>query len=349
MRYVIDGIFLCKRITGIQRYAIEITKELDKIVEPGFLEIAVPERCTTSLDLKNIRVVRFGKKSDRLWEQIDLVRYLKRNRAQGLFFENTIPLLYRHGVVTVHDVSLKANPSLFATSIKGYLTVLWRLLMYSAIMNSGMKLITVSEFSKKEIIKYYRVDSSRITVAYNAWQHMDRIERDDSVFQEAAITPGEYYFAMATIAPNKNFRWIAEAAKNNPDEIFVIAGGGHIKDVINEKYSDLGNLVYLGYVSDERAKSLMAACKGFIFPSFYEGFGIPPLEAAACGAPRLILSDIECLHEIYGDNAVYVDSHDYKYDFNNMYEPLSSSINLLSKYSWKKSAEIVKDCCNSIY
>lgn len=338
-RYAIDGIFLCKNVTGIQRYAIEITKELDKIVEPGLVELVVPVRCNESLPLKNIRTVRYGNKSNRIWEQIDLPVYLRKKNVQGIFFENTVPLLYRKGIVTVHDIILKTRPEMFRSTLKGRMTVLWRKFMYAAIMRSGMKIVTVSEFSKKEILKNYRIDPGRVTVIYSAWQHIALVEADDSVFEDKRIRPGEYNFAMASMMPNKNFTWIARAAQNNPDEVFVIAGGGKIKDVIDANCKTLSNLIYLGYVSDGVAKALMSKCKRFLFPTFYEGFGLPPLEALACGAGEIVLSDIECLREIYGDSAVYVDPGDYGVKLEMLKPQVKRDNEVLNKYEWGSSAK----------
>ena len=78
---------------------------------------------------------------------------------------------------------------------------------------------------------------------------------------------------------------------------------------------------YLGYVTDGEAKALMANCRAFLFPTLYEGFGIPPLEAIACGAPRVIVSDTPCMREIYGPHAAYLDPAE-----------------LLGQYSWSASA-----------
>lgn len=144
---------------------------------------------------------------------------------------------------------------------------------------------------------------------------------------------------MSTLAANKNFKWILYAAKNNPDEQFAIAGGGKLKGAAEaEGFAELPNIRFLGYVSDEDAKTLMANCKAFLFPTLYEGFGIPPLEAIACGAPRIIVSDTPCVHEIYGNNAEYIDQTNYK-NAKITEGKICVSAEILEKYSWKKSAE----------
>ena len=113
--YVIDGLFLTQKITGIQRYAYEITMELDKIVLKNTLEILVPESFENIPDLKNIKVVRYGKKHGVLWQQIDFARYVRMHKMQCICFTNILPLFYPHGIITIHDVSYKANPQFFTS------------------------------------------------------------------------------------------------------------------------------------------------------------------------------------------------------------------------------------------
>ena len=192
-------------------------------------------------------------------------------------------------------------------------------------------------------MKYYHIKSERITVIYNAWQHMERIPFAADTFEKyPMLTKGNYYFSMSTLAANKNFRWILEAARNNPDEIFAIAGGGRLQGAAEEEgYAVLKNIHFLGYVSDEDAKTLMKNCKAFLFPTLYEGFGIPPLEAIACGAQQVIVSDTPCMHEIYENCVNYTDPNNISKEMSNFYNRSNIKV-ILRKYSWKKSAEQMK-------
>ena len=142
-----------------------------------------------------------------------------------------------------------------------------------------------------------------MNIVYNAWQQMQRLTPDDGIFaKHPQLQRGAYYFSMATLLKNKNFPWVLRAAKAKPDAVFAIAGGGSLAaEAERLGLADLPNVLYLGYVADGEAKALMAHCKAFLFPTLYEGFGIPPLEAVACGAPEIIVSDTPCMREVYGD------------------------------------------------
>ncbi len=339
MAYVIDGLFLSQKITGIQRFAYEICKELDAIAEKNEIEVLVPEELDNTFDFQNFKVVGYGKHNGRLWEQIDLKEYLKKNNKEGIFLTNELPLLYKKGIICIHDISYKVNPDFF-TSIKDRFSSLWHRMNYYAAFNSSMKILTVSEFSKKEIERVYGVDQNRITVIYNSWQHMNRVKEISYRNKYGFLEDKRFYFSMSTLAANKNFKWILNAAKNNPELTFAIAGGGKLKNVAEELgYSGLPNVHFLGYVSDEDAKSLMHHCEAFLFPTFYEGFGIPPLEAVASGCKKIIVSDIPVMHEVYGEYADYINPYDYgniKFDESDELKDLDS---LLNNYSWKQSAE----------
>lgn len=99
----------------------------------------------------------------------------------------------------------------------------------------------------------------------------------------------------------------------------------------------LNNVMYLGYVTDGEAKSLMENCKAFLFPTLYEGFGIPPLEAIACGAPRVMVSNTPCMREIYGSHADYIDLSTNHGSVDHV-TPGRDAAAVLQKYSWEGSA-----------
>ena len=305
--WAVDGSFFAQRLSGIQRYSIELLAALDRIVPPGFVEIVTPPGVETP-HYTNIKVVSFGTHRGGVWQQLDYPRYLRQRGAGGLATCNVIPLFGFRGIAVVHDVCYRARPD-FYTDPRGRLSAAWHCLQYRRIAKRAERIITVSEFSKSEIAKYYGVPASKMDVVYNAWQQMQRIAPDESIFaRHPQLKPGQYYFSMANLLKNKNFPWVLRAAGAKPDAVFAIAGGGSLAaEAERLGLADLPNVLYLGYVSDGAAKALMAHCKAFLFPTLYEGFGIPPLEAAACGAPQIIVSDTPCMREVYGPCAAYID------------------------------------------
>lgn len=338
--YVIDGLFLTQKMTGTQRYACEITRELDNIAEGSKITILTPKSTTKFPKYKNIKIVQFGNHKGILWQQVDLARYLMENKGIGIFLNNVFPLSYKNGIIAIHDVCYKENPQ-FYSSIRDKLSMWWHRLNYWMAAHSDMIIVTVSDFSKSKISKYYKVESNRIKVVYSSWQHINRMAESKNVFEKwPALKEKDYYFTMSSLEINKNFQWILQVALNNPSNTFVIAGGGKLKGAAARRgFSDLKNVHFLGYISDEEAKTLMTNCKAFLFPTLYEGFGLPPLEAVACGCKQIIVSDTPCMHEIYGEYATYIDVQDCRLPKTNMY----ASSELLNRYSWKNSAKILYD------
>ncbi|MBQ9009061.1 MAG: glycosyltransferase family 4 protein [Clostridia bacterium] len=341
---VIDGIFFTRTMTGVQRVANCLVRELDRIAEPGQFQLLIPAFCPVPEGFTRIEVVRFGHCRGYLWEQVDLALYLARHRAVGLFFENAVPVLYRRGVTYLHDISMRVNPEFWRTGCRGRISeCLWRI-MYRAIMDSEMQMVTVSAFSRSEISRVYGVPEARIAVIPCGWQHMNNIEADPGVLERLHLERRGYFFAMATAAANKNQDWILRAAAANPQECFVIAGKG------TERLMGTvpANLRCIGYVSDREAKALMGHCRAFLFPSLYEGFGLPPLEALASGAEYVVVSDIPVLREVYGDAAVYVDPRTTWQVPDRESEQIPGAevrAALLGRYSWAGSAEQLLRLC----
>ncbi len=339
-KIVVDGLFVTQRITGTQRYAHELMLELDLLVPPGSVEILVPESAQKLPSYRNIRVVKYGKRTGIPWQQIDLPWYLRKKRARGVFLNNVLPLTYRKGIIAVHDICYKVHPE-FYRSLHDKLSALWHRVNYWFAAHSDMTILTVSFFSKDEIMKHYSVDPSRFHVIYPSWQHIGRIGYSTDLYERyPMLSPKNFLFALSSLGANKNFVWVLQEAKRNPDQFFAIAGGGKLKGVTRDLgLLDLPNVQFLGYVSDEDVRTLMRDCKAFLFPSLYEGFGLPPLEALAEGA-NIVISDQASLPEIYGSCAYYIDPLNYDIDLDALLKkPVASRKEVLEKYDWAIGAK----------
>lgn len=334
---VINGKFMSQRLTGVQRYAREILLELDKLADSSVDIVLLTDKNAVDIpDYKNIRVVSAGKLAGNIWEQITLPAYAIRHKALCVSLCNMAPIL-KPDVVTVHDINFKVNKNFFSKKF-----VQWYNFVFFIIMKRIKTIFTVSEFSKSEIECNYGISPEKIIVTYNGWQHYERISADTQALAKFGLISGDYYFSMSSMSPNKNFKWVAQAAKDNPDVLFAVSGAVNSK--VFADTADLEapeNLKFLGYISDEEAKALISHCRAFLFPSFYEGFGIPPLEALSTGA-KAVVSDSSCMKEIFGDSVYYISPY---YPHINLNAIVSEKCGLpdaiLEKYSWAKSAAIL--------
>lgn len=329
---IINGRFLTQAITGVQRFAHEIIRELDNIVKPGEYKIIAPKNIIyKEFKYKNIEIEICGNLVGHLWEQLELPFYVKKNKGQLLNFCNTAPII-KPGIIAIHDIQTRVHPEFFSKKFD-----LWYNIMNRFNIKNSKKIITVSEFSKSEIIKYYKVSKEKISVIYNGWQHMDRIEKDESILNKLKMRTEEYILGASSMNPNKNFKYILGLAKLHPEYKFVIVGKKNNNVFKDGSVEELKNLTWAGYVTDEELKSLYANAKAFVFPSFYEGFGIPPLEAIACGCEEIFISNTSSLTEIYKDKVTYINPS--KVEVISKKNKDVEMKEVLNWYSWKSSAQ----------
>nr|WP_319022597.1 glycosyltransferase family 1 protein [Klebsiella aerogenes] len=246
-----------------------------------------------------VEVVKGG--SGHFWEQVTLPLYLMRNKSNLLInLCNTAPAFYSNQIVTHHDITYAKFPNGFSLPFR---------LIYNTLPRFFLKrsrfIITVSEFSKKEIKQHYKIDEDKIDVIYNAVN-----ESFISLDEKCSVDrTSPYFLAVSSQAYHKNFHGLIESFSNLPLDLGIelkIIGGsstslkaGGINNVSN-------NIKFLGRVSDEELIELYQNASGFIFPSLYEGFGIPPLEAQACGCP-VIASNMAVMPEVLQNSVLYFD------------------------------------------
>lgn len=335
---VINGRFLTQKITGVQRFAHEIIRELDRIVKPNEIKILVPRDIIyNEIRYENIEIIKCGKLTGHLWEQIELPFYVKKLKGRLLNLCNTAPII-NPGIITIHDIQTKVHPEFFNKKF-----AIWYNFMHKINIKKAQKIITVSEFSKKEIIKYYNVDDNKIEVIYNGWQHMERIIADESILDRLNIKNQEYILGVSSINPNKNFKYILELAKLHPEYKFIVVGKKNDKIFSDTHLEKLTNLIWTGYITDEEIKALYSKARVFIFPSFYEGFGIPPLEALACGCGQVIVSNTSCLPEIFEKNVEYINPKIIKIIKLNNNIDMTNNKRIKNKFSWEKNTKKLKE------
>jgi glycosyltransferase involved in cell wall biosynthesis len=339
-RVIINGDFLCNNITGIERLAIEITKELDKICKKNEIGIAIPRNAKINLDLNVITVYPYNKDvtSFPKWQQFGLPLFTKKHNAIPLDFGNSCSF-FNPGITFLHDIYCRIHPEDFS-SRRERLECLYFRFLYRIIALRAKKIITVSNYCRDQIQNIYHVKPERIQVIHSSYDHFKHIKGDYSVFNEFPLLSNGYYFSLGSLSKRKNIRWIIEYALRHPETLFAISGKS-LPTVKVEELNEEGpkNIILLGYLDDSKVKALMERCKAFILPSYYEGFGLTPLEALSCGA-KIIVSNAASLPEIYGDTAYYIDPFNTDIDLDELIKgPVKKPEGILETYSYKKSAE----------
>lgn len=335
-KYLIDGRFLNSMTTGIDRYAYQLLACLDKICKGLDIAILVPANAKEIPAYKNIRVI--VKKRTRFWTQLVFGLYARLHGRIPVNLCNEASVLAPKGIVCLHDVCYAESEKMYP-----FLTEFpkeerdWFLKIYQRICKKADRLVTVSEFSKQRIHALLGMPDEKIAVIGNGWQHFNGVTPDMRIFEQyPQLKRKKYFFTLTSVNRNKNLDWVLKAAENNPQAQFA-AAGRKLDSAVD--FSQYPNVTYVEDVSDCEIKALMQEAKAFIFPSFYEGFGIPPLEAMSVGTP-VIVSHAASLPEIFGTAAHYIEPDNPRVDIEKLLaQPVSEKEPVLARYSWEKSAE----------
>jgi glycosyltransferase involved in cell wall biosynthesis len=276
------------------------------------------------------------------------------------FFNYSIPPGVKGKKVTIiHDMAYKAIPDTVRKKTRK-----WLELTVPKSCDRADRIITVSEFSKSEIIKYLHIEEDKITVMphgvnSNLFHSEYKLSQIQSVKEKYKIE-GKYFLYLGTLEPRKNIERIIEAyscfiERNQTMDVpsLVLAGRkGWMYDSIFEKVKQLeleDKVIFTGYVLEDEAPILMCGARCFIFASLYEGFGMPVIEAMSCGTP-VITSNTTSLDEVGGKAAMKVNplsvieitkAMEAFSDESTLNEYRIKGFNHASKYTWKAAASIL--------
>ena len=336
-KFLVNGKFFAQRTTGVQRFARELLNALDPIISKDDLLVAIPLDAIDVPEYKNIKKLYVNTHASVFWDQVKIPLLSKKYGIPALHLCHIAPIL-KPDYVIIHDANVEVNPQWFTKKL-----VLWYTLIHWACAKWAKKIFTISDFSKKELEKVYKIPQSRIANVGNGWQHIEKIKADEKILQKCGLSRKKFYFSLGTKAPHKNLKWVFDYARKHPMETFAISGSTYNRIYGKVDTHVPSNVRFLGYLSDSEIKFLMQNCKAFLFPSFYEGFGIPPLEALSTGCP-VVCSDIPVMREIFGRSVRYIDPHNTNIDLDDLLnESVSSIAPVLERYSWEKSARKLLD------
>jgi glycosyltransferase involved in cell wall biosynthesis len=273
------------RMTGVQRYLRSLLPLM-----PSELSSVEPSRA-----LQGIK--------GHLWEQFYLPTQLKRRLLWSP--GNTGPLVVSRQVLTVHDVSSLDHPEWFEGKF-----ALWYAALLPRLIRKVDAIITVSQFSKDRIVRLTGVDPERVNVIFNGVEGRFR-PADAQAVEEARrnidlLDP--YILFVGSLEPRKNLKILLEAWRlgHFDGATLVVVGASGPFFAKMELDSLPKGVRLLGSVADELLPVLYSGATGFVYPSIYEGFGLPPLEAMASGCP-VAVSDIPAHREVCGETAIYFD------------------------------------------
>jgi glycosyltransferase involved in cell wall biosynthesis len=325
MKIMIDLTSLADNFSGIERFALYISKEMiknNKSKNDSYILVFKNVVHTEFFCVpKNVECIVIKGKNKLIFNQFILPLKIRKIKADiYLFPAFPAPFLFfsRNAVTTIHDLGCWDCPS----KNKKYMTLYFKIMYWKAALGKK-RVVTVSEFSKQRIAKILNKDESRIEVVYNGISDcFDKfIYSEDKEKQAVKIygLPTDYLLCLSTIEPRKNIRLLIEAYdellnENKIDTDLVLAGrrGWLVNNLLEDLSETTVNRIHFtGFIEEELLPYVYKRAKVFIFPSIYEGFGVPPIEAMSMGIP-VISSDAASLPEVLGNAAFMFHDKDKK-------------------------------------
>lgn len=364
----IDIRLLGKKRTGDEAVFFNLTKELlalDTAHEYLLLtdecdpqKIALLQGRLGCIGQKNVRFVSLFGKNRFVWNLISVPWFLVTNKVDTYHTQYILPFLVPQRtkvLLHIHDVSFKAYPKLINRKDRFFLDV-----FIPRSLRRTDRILAPSQFTKDEIVHYYGVTPEKIVVIENALGEDFLAARDTLsplLVRKKYNLPEDFIVYIGTLQPRKNIpflvRAFAELHKRLPNVSLVLVGnrqGHHVDSDIERAIEETGvgeSVYFPGYIDERDLKAVLRLSSLFVFPSLYEGFGIPLLEAMSQDVP-VTASNIPVFHEVAGEAATYFENTSIASCEEKLYtlctdtEQRARGISLgksrLSRFSWKGSA-----------
>lgn len=324
MRIAIDLTALDDNFTGIERYALNMALEILRQDREDTFELVFKNKIFPDFAAFNhtehVHCHVLDGCNKLLFNQWRLPCFLNKLKPDAcLFFAFPMPVLLRGKQIygTIHDLCCIDCPETMKRQMAWYFR-----LSYVWMARRARRLITISEFSRGRITELLHVRPEQVLIAYcglsgHFLQKQALTETDQAHIREKYGLPETYYLCLSTLEPRKNLQLLLDIylrlyRSGRITTKLVLAGrrGWKIDALLAETETEQdGQIIVTGFVEDSDLPGLYQMAKCFIFPSLYEGFGIPPLEAMSQGVP-VIASDAASLPEVLGDAAYYFQNND---------------------------------------
>lgn len=302
MRLGVNGRFYAARVTGVQRFAVEVAR---RMLEDATLFLPANVQPPAEIPAST-RVVR-GRLSGHLWEQCELPALRRRVGCDAmLHMAGTAPLGSQGDVLVIHDVLPLTDPAWFSRGFRA-----WRGVVLRGTSPRIGRVVTVSAWSRDEILRALPIAPRRVVVADQGLEPFDRPASPEAVrsLRQRRSLPGDFLLAIGAGDPRKNLPFLGEVLRRwrERGEVpppLVVVGAPHPRLFTAAGGWPEGiDLRLLGRVDDSELHALYTAATVLCFPSRAEGFGRPPLEAIACGT-NAVVADYAAAREVLGDAAV---------------------------------------------
>ena len=305
-KVIVNCRFATQEITGVQRYATECSILLKKISSKETIFLAPKGKINETLK-KELNIKQIGVFKGHLWEQISLPLYCLRQNGILFSFCGGPSILYKKLVYTIHDLAFLRFPHFYSKSYFYFYKIL-----FNIALKKCKQIIAVSEFTKKEIKNLFNI--SDVEIVNNSTGHLLRNYEDEKLPPSLEESKGNYIIAIGSNDPRKNLQRLIEAFIEERIEGKLVILGNQYKNFSKDSDSMSivsPNVLYTGHLIGGELAACFKNAKCLIYPSFYEGFGIPPLEAIFYNVP-IAVSDIPVMREVCGDFASYFSPHNIK-------------------------------------